>query len=70
VANEGKVLVVIENGKADAAIELMRSRPEGVNAAIIGEMIGDFQGKALVRTSIGGRRMLPLLIDEQLPRIC
>jgi len=70
VANEGKVLIVIENGKADAAIELIRSRPEGANAAIIGEIIGDFQGKALVRTSIGGKRMLPLLIDEQLPRIC
>ncbi|HOO72170.1 MAG TPA: hydrogenase expression/formation protein HypE [Spirochaetota bacterium] len=70
VANEGKVIIIADKEKAEDIVQLMRRRPEGKDAAIIGEITKEFAGKALVETSIGGKRILPLLIDEQLPRIC
>jgi hydrogenase expression/formation protein HypE len=48
----------------------MRHVKEGENAAIIGEITRQYPGKVFVETAIGGKRLLPLLIEEQLPRIC
>jgi hydrogenase expression/formation protein HypE len=70
VANEGKVLMVVDGPSAEGIIALMRESDEGAEACIIGEITADFPGKVYVETAIGGRRMLPLLAEEQLPRIC
>lgn len=70
VANEGKVLFIVDKDVADDVLTVMKTMPEGKDAAIIGEITDEFPGKAYVETSIGGKRILPLLIDEQLPRIC
>jgi hydrogenase expression/formation protein HypE len=48
----------------------MRDTPEGKDAAIIGEITAEYPGKAYMETPVGGERILPLLLDEQLPRIC
>ena len=69
-ANEGKVLIVASHKDAPAMVEALRRTPEGKDAAIIGEINDAFPGKAYIQTSIGGRRILPLLTEEQLPRIC
>lgn len=70
VANEGKVLMVVRSEKAGEIVETMKRYEEGVNAAVIGEITGDFPGKACLHTLAGGSRILPLLTEEQLPRIC
>jgi hydrogenase expression/formation protein HypE len=70
VANEGKVMVIADSASADDIVRAMRQRPEGENAAIIGFITDEYPGRALVETPLGARRMLPLLIEEQLPRIC
>lgn len=70
VANEGKLVMVVDGAAAEGVVEVMRGVPEGSGAKIIGEITTDFPGKVFVETDIGGRRMLPLLSGEQLPRIC
>ncbi len=70
IANEGKVVMIIKNDFAESLITHLKDHPLGGDSAIIGEVIDDFAGMVYVETEIGGRRMVPLLIDEQLPRIC
>lgn len=70
VANEGKALLVVRRDDADAIVETMRGVKEGAGACVIGEVIDGFAGKAVLETGIRGRRILPLLTEEQLPRIC
>ncbi len=69
-ANEGKVVIIAGKGDAEAVVNVMRSTPEGRDATVIGEITTAFPGKAYIETAIGGRRILPLLTEEQLPRIC
>jgi len=69
-ANEGKALLVVRREDADAIVETMRGVKEGAGACVIGDVIEGFPGRAVLETGIGGRRILPLLTEEQLPRIC
>lgn len=70
LANEGKVLMVVADSSAEKAIGLMRSHPMGQNAAIIGTISNENKGKVLMRSVIGGTRIIDKLAGEQLPRIC
>ncbi len=70
VANEGKVVMIVSAADAKAVCELMRTTEEGRDARVIGDITGEYAGKAYLSTAVGGERILPLLIDEQLPRIC
>ena len=69
-ANEGKLLAVVPQERAEAALAAMHSLPEGENAAQIGSVTGDYPGKLVMRTPLGGRRVLQKLTGAQLPRIC
>lgn len=73
VANEGKMVCVVAADKADAALAAMRANPRGAQAAIIGEVSEscvERGPKVYVRNAFGGRRILDMLVGEQLPRIC
>jgi hydrogenase expression/formation protein HypE len=70
VANEGKVILIARGDSAADIVSLMRSRRQGSDAAVIGEVTLEPAGKVYLKTSIGGSRILPLLTVEQLPRIC
>ncbi len=70
VANEGKMVAVVPAEQAEAALGAMRSAPYGENAAIIGEVAADPAGKVYVHTSFGAKRIMDMLVGEQLPRIC
>jgi len=70
VANEGKVIFIVEKDRAGDILQILKENVHGKDAAIIGEITGEFTGKAYVETDIGGKRILPLLLEEQLPRIC
>jgi hydrogenase expression/formation protein HypE len=48
----------------------MRSRPEGRSAARVGTVREAEPGQVVARTAVGSRRVLDMLIGEQLPRIC
>ena len=55
---------------AGAIVDVMKKNDAGVDSTIIGEVDDEFPGKAYLETEIGGTRLLPLLVVEQLPRIC
>lgn len=70
VANEGKLVALAPASCADRIVEAMRRVPEGCDAVIIGEGVEAHPGMVLLRTEVGGRRILDLPFTEQLPRIC
>lgn len=70
VANEGKVVMVVEATAADQILEIMRNHKLGTEAAVIGEITPVHPGKCWLQTAIGGNRIVDMLAGEQLPRIC
>jgi len=70
VANEGKLVAFVAPAAADAVLAAMRATTEGRDAAIVGEAVGAHPGMVLLKTEIGGSRILDLPFNEQLPRIC
>jgi hydrogenase expression/formation protein HypE len=70
LANEGKLLAFVSAEDTDAVLAAIQSHPYGKDAAVIGEVVEDHVGKAVVVTRIGGMRIVDMLAGEQLPRIC
>ncbi len=70
IANEGKLVAMVGAQDAQRALALMRSRPEGQEAAIIGEVRAEPEGMVFIRTGFGGTRVVDMLIGDPLPRIC
>ena len=70
VANEGKCLVIVAPEVAEAVLEAMRSHPLGREAAIIGQAVEEHPGSVILRSRVGGKRVVDMLSGEQLPRIC
>ena len=70
VANEGKLVAFVPEADADAALRALRSHPLGTEAARVGTVTADHGGRVVVRTTIGGRRVLERAWGELLPRIC
>ncbi len=78
VANEGKIVCAVPADEADAALAAMQSTKYGEDAAIIGEICATDDAatndsnnpKVYVRTAYGSKRILDMLVGEQLPRIC
>jgi hydrogenase expression/formation protein HypE len=70
IANEGKLVAVTAASDAGRALALMRSRPEGGEAAVIGEVLAEPDGMVFIRTGFGGTRVVDMLIGDPLPRIC
>ncbi len=70
VANEGKLNAVVGRQDAEQVLERMRSHQQGQEVQIIGEVGGEHTGMVIMRTGIGGTRIVEVMLGEQLPRIC
>ena len=70
VANEGKFLAIVAPEFAEQAVEILRSDEKGKDAAVIGEISMSHSRQVLLKSRIGGRRVVNMLPGEQLPRIC
>jgi hydrogenase expression/formation protein HypE len=70
VANEGKLVAAVPPNKADGVLQAMKAHPLGRNACRIGEVSAQPVGRVLMRTLIGGTRIVDVLSGEMLPRIC
>jgi len=69
LANEGKIVCVVPKDEQAppfspcAAIRL-------AGAAIVGHVTGESPGRVVMNTAFGGRRIVDMLVGDQLPRIC
>lgn len=70
VANEGIFIAVVNPLVAESFLYQLKKNNEFASAAIIGEVVDDHHGKVLMKSRIGGRRVVNYLTGEQLPRIC
>jgi hydrogenase expression/formation protein HypE len=70
VANEGKFLCIAAQEKAKDIVETMRAHPLGKQATVIGTVTEGHPGRVLLKTGIGGTRIVEMISGEQLPRIC
>lgn len=70
VANEGLFVAIVDKDSADEAIDLLRKDVNGEQAAVIGEVTETHPGKVMMKSRIGGHRVVGYLTGEQLPRIC
>lgn len=70
VANEGKLLAIVAPAVGEAVLTAMRAHPLGGQAQIIGTVTAANPGMVLLRTAIGGTRIVDMLAGDQLPRIC
>jgi hydrogenase expression/formation protein HypE len=70
LANEGKLVVVTAERVADRALEIMKSSKYGKDACLIGEITDKNPGKVILKTAMGGSRLVDKLSGEMLPRIC
>jgi hydrogenase expression/formation protein HypE len=70
VANEGKLIAVVPPADAGRLLNVMRDHPLGRDAALIGNVVADHPGMVIMKSVVGGERVVTLLAGEQLPRIC
>lgn len=70
LANEGKCLAIVDKDMSGRILDLMRSFPEGADAAIIGTVTSGPPGRVVLKTAVGGSRVVQSLTGEPLPRIC
>lgn len=70
MANEGKVVLAVPGDQAARALAAMRAHPLGKDAAIIARTRTSAPGVVTLATSLGGERVLDMLVGEPLPRIC
>jgi hydrogenase expression/formation protein HypE len=70
VANEGKMLAIVARADADRVLSAVRRHPEGSQAGVVGEVVEDPARLVVLKTRVGGRRIVDMLPGEQLPRIC
>ncbi|HEY7684291.1 MAG TPA: hydrogenase expression/formation protein HypE [Gemmatimonadales bacterium] len=70
VANEGVLVAMVRPEQADQALAALREHPLGREAAVIGRVVPDHAGYVVLRTVVGGTRVVDMLPGDQLPRIC
>ncbi len=70
VANEGKLVAIVDPKDTEAILEQMRKNQYGQNAAIIGEVGEEHPGRVVMKTRLGTSRIVDMVVGEPLPRIC
>jgi hydrogenase expression/formation protein HypE len=70
VANEGKLVAIVDESAADAVLRAMRAHRLGREAQMIGAVSERDRGLVTVRTDFGTTRIVDMLAGDQLPRIC
>jgi hydrogenase expression/formation protein HypE len=70
VANEGKLVAIVDPADAGRILTRMRKNRYGRDAAIIGEVTSEHQGRVVMKTKLGPSRIVDMLTGELLPRIC
>lgn len=69
IGNEGKAVIGVVREKAEDVLKALRKTNEGKDAEIIGEATKNVKGVVL-KTVVGGRRIVETPIRDPVPRIC
>jgi len=70
VANEGKLIAIVPAEAAARVLAAMRAHEHGRQAVPLGRLVADHPRIVVMKTALGARRVIPMPIGEQLPRIC
>jgi hydrogenase expression/formation protein HypE len=70
VANEGKLIAIVDANQAENVLAAMRDHPLGRNAQRVGTVTESHPGWVSMRTVLGTTRIVDMLAGDQLPRIC
>jgi hydrogenase expression/formation protein HypE len=70
VANEGRLVAFVAPEAAERAWEILQAHPAAVQPARIGQVTAEHPGIVVLRTPLGGSRILDLPAGQLLPRIC
>lgn len=70
IANEGKLCAFVPEKYAEDVLKAMKKHPLGINSAIIGKVINYSSNKVYIDTIVGGKRIVDMPSEQQLPRIC
>lgn len=70
VANEGRFVAFVPEAQSERTVEILHSFSVCAQATRIGKVTGGSHGTVVLRSRIGGSRVLDMLSGEQLPRIC
>lgn len=70
VANEGKLIAIVPETEATAALAAMRAVDTGAEATAIGVVTEAHVSLVTMRTTLGTMRVVDMLAGDQLPRIC
>ena len=70
VANEGKLIAVVPEVEAEAALAAMKAHPLGADAVLLGRVVADHPGTVTLDPGFGAERIVDMPVGEQLPRIC
>ena len=70
LANEGRLVAIVPPADADRALAAMRAHPLGAGACRIGHVTERRPRQVIMRTVLGGQRIVDMLVGDQLPRIC
>ncbi len=69
IGNEGKCVISVVPEMAEEVLKTIKATPEGKDAAIIGRAV-DGPSRVVLRTEIGGKRILEPPSGDPVPRIC
>jgi len=70
IANEGRLIAIVAAEDAARLVASMHAHPLGVGARVIGRVTAENSGLVTLRTPLGTLRIVDLLANDPLPRIC
>lgn len=70
VTCEGKAIIVVRKDKAEGVLEAIRRTKNGREAVVVGEVRSDHPRRVLLRTVVGGTRIIQKPVGEPIPRVC
>ncbi len=70
VANEGVFVAFVSPSAGEELLAFLRKQEGAEGACMIGKVVDEHRGQVVMKSSIGGRRVIQMLPGDQLPRIC
>ena len=68
--SKGILVALVAAEEAQQAVEVLQSHPLGTHAVRVGSVVENHPGMVVLKTGLGGTRVVDMLSGDQLPRIC